>query len=149
MRALIQRVKEARVAIRDQVVGNIGVGLVVLLGITHEDAPRDADWLAEKICRLRIFPDDQGKMNRSAVEVSGELLVVSQFTLYGHVQRGLRPDFGRAAPASVARPLYEYFLDRCRRLAQDVQSGEFGADMDVVLTNWGPVTLWIDSERGH
>jgi D-tyrosyl-tRNA(Tyr) deacylase len=145
MRVVVQRVSEARVEVEGKTAGAIGRGLVVLLGVARTDAPADADYLAGKVTSLRIFPDEEGKMNRSVVEAGGELLVVSQFTLYGDCRRGRRPSFDLAAGAEQARTLYEYFLDACRNKGVPVRSGVFQAVMDVHLVNAGPVTLICES----
>ena len=147
MRAVIQRVTRARVMVEDRVVGEIGSGLLILLGITHDDAKEDADHLASKIIALRIFDDAEGKMNVSVKDAGGGLLIVSQFTLYGDVRRGLRPSWSDAAAPEVAEPLYEYFVDRCRKLIQPVATGSFRAMMQVELVNDGPVTLLLDSRK--
>jgi D-tyrosyl-tRNA(Tyr) deacylase len=126
-------------------IGEIGNGLLILLGITHDDSKEDADYLASKIVSLRIFNDAEGKMNISVKDVGGGLLVVSQFTLYGDVRRGLRPSWSDAAVPEVAEPLYEYFVDRCRKLIEPVATGSFRAMMQVELVNDGPVTLVVDS----
>lgn len=145
MRALIQRVSSASVKIDQESQARIGPGLLVFLGITHADSQTDAEWLAGKVSRLRIFGDDSGKMNRSLLDSDGEVLVVSQFTLYGDASRGNRPGFDQAALPVHAEPLYEAF---CRYLAQSglrVQTGRFAAHMEVSLTNDGPVTIWLES----
>ncbi|WP_020566870.1 D-aminoacyl-tRNA deacylase [Neolewinella persica] len=148
MRALIQRVSSASVTIAGQVSGEIGPGLLVLLGIEEADAQEDIDWLSGKISRLRIFGDDEGLMNRSVVDVDGGLLVVSQFTLYGSTKKGNRPSFIRSAKPPVAIPLYETFVKTLSFTAlRPVATGEFGADMQVALVNDGPVTIWIDSKN--
>lgn len=144
MRAVVQRTSEARVRIQGRVVGEIGRGLVVLVGFAEGDGEEAGEWLAGKLPALRIFPDDEGRMNRSLEEVEGELLVVSQFTLYGDVTRGRRPSFVGAASGEEAGALYESFLDRCREGTVPVASGEFGARMVVELVNDGPVTLIIE-----
>jgi D-tyrosyl-tRNA(Tyr) deacylase len=146
MRAVIQRVKRAAVQIGGETVGSIGPGMLILLGITHGDKAADAQWLAEKIVGLRIFEDAQGKMNRDLTEVGGKLLVVSQFTLYGDCQKGRRPSFVAAARPEEAIPLYEEFLAAARRLGVEVQTGQFGAEMQVELINDGPVTLLLERE---
>lgn len=143
MRAVIQRVKHSRVTVAGEVVGEIGVGLLVLLGVRTGDTEADAQWLADKIVGLRIFEDDQGKMNRSLVDVGGAALVVSQFTLYGDCQKGRRPSFIEAARPEVAEPLYHRFSDLIRAHGVRVANGRFGADMQVELLNDGPVTLII------
>lgn len=145
MRAVIQRVKRARVTVEDLTVGEIGSGLLILLGITHDDTKTDAEYLASKIVALRIFDDADGKMNVSVKEAGGGLLVVSQFTLYADVRRGLRPSWSNAAPPEVAGPLYEYFVEQCRKLIEPVETGSFRAMMEVELVNDGPVTLLLDS----
>jgi D-tyrosyl-tRNA(Tyr) deacylase len=147
MRAIVQRVTRASVTIDSEVVGQISVGLVVLLGITHDDTNEDADYLAHKITSLRIFDDLEGRMNKSIREVHGGLLVVSQFTLYGDVRRGLRPSWSDAAPPEVAEPLYEYFVNECRRYASPVATGSFRKMMQVELVNDGPVTIMLDSRK--
>ena len=145
MRAVVQRVGEARVEVEGRVVGAIGRGLLVLVGIAREDTPRDAEYLAEKIAGLRIFPDEEGKMNRSVREVGGAILVVSQFTLYGDTRKGRRPSFDRAAPPEQARSLYEYFVEALRAKGLEVETGIFQAMMQVHLVNEGPVTLLCES----
>jgi D-tyrosyl-tRNA(Tyr) deacylase len=148
MRAVVQRVKNAQVSVEGRTVGAIGQGLVVLLGVGREDGEEDADYLAGKIAGLRIFADDQDRMNLSAADVRGEVLVISQFTLYGDVRRGKRPSFDDAAPPDRARALYEYFVERLRSLGVcKVATGEFQAMMDVSLTNAGPVTILLDSRK--
>ncbi|HEX6047208.1 MAG TPA: D-aminoacyl-tRNA deacylase [Pyrinomonadaceae bacterium] len=145
MRAVVQRVTRARVTVEDRTVGEIGNGLLILLGVTHQDTEDDADYLASKIVALRIFEDADGKMNVSVRDVGGGLLVVSQFTLYADTRRGLRPSWSDAAPPEVAEPLYKCFVDRCRKLIQPVETGSFRATMQVELVNDGPVTLILDS----
>jgi D-tyrosyl-tRNA(Tyr) deacylase len=147
MRAVVQRVTRARVTVDDQVVGEIGNGLVVLLGVAHDDTKADADYLAPKIASLRIFDDGDGKMNLSVKEIEGGLLVVSQFTLYGDVRRGLRPSWSEAAPPEVAEPLYEYFVESSRKLVARVATGSFRKTMQVELVNDGPVTIMLDSRK--
>jgi D-tyrosyl-tRNA(Tyr) deacylase len=144
MRAIVQRVSQARVIIDGAVVGQIGKGLLVLLGVTHQDTPEHAQWLADKIAGLRIFPDNEGKMNRDVAEAGGALLVVSQFTLYGDCRKGRRPSFVEAAPPPVAIPLYEAFLNAVRGHGLPTEAGRFGAMMQVELTNDGPVTLILE-----
>src|SRR5947208_1553726 len=146
MRAVVQRVTRAGVVIAGETVGEISAGLVVLLGVTHNDTPEQARWLAEKIVGLRIFNDADGKMNRDLVEVSGAMLIVSQFTLYGDCRKGKRPSFIDAAAPSLAIPLYEAFINSVKALGIPVASGRFGADMKVELVNDGPVTLIVDSK---
>lgn len=145
MRAVVQRVSRAEVAVNGEIVGRIGRGLLVLLAVAPQDTPERADWLAEKLVTLRIFPDDAGKMNHGLLEVGGEVLVVSQFTLYGECQKGRRPSFVRAAPPAVAEPLYRHFIDACRLLGVKAESGRFAEDMQVSLTNDGPVTLIVEA----
>jgi D-tyrosyl-tRNA(Tyr) deacylase len=148
MRALIQRVSSASVTITGQVSGDIGPGLLILLGIEDADTQEDIDWLTGKISRLRIFGDEDGLMNKSVVDVDGGLLVVSQFTLYGSIKKGNRPSFIRSAKPPVAIPLYEAFVKTLSFTAlRPVATGEFGADMQVALVNDGPVTIWIDSKQ--
>jgi D-tyrosyl-tRNA(Tyr) deacylase len=146
MRAVVQRVRRARVLIGEEVAGEIGAGLLVLLGVTHTDTEADARWLAEKIVGLRIFGDDQGKMNRDVTEAGGAVLVVSQFTLYGDCSKGRRPSFIAAAPPPIAVPLYEAFINGIKALGIPAAAGRFGADMQVELVNDGPVTLIVDSK---
>jgi D-tyrosyl-tRNA(Tyr) deacylase len=147
MRAVVQRVKHAQVKIEDAIVGEIGVGLLVLLGVGAEDSQADADYLVKKIVELRIFEDEQGKMNLSLGDIGGEMLVVSQFTLYGDCRKGRRPSYSEAAPPEAANALYEYFVAEARTLCKKVATGQFQAMMDVVLSNNGPVTLLLDSKK--
>jgi len=147
MRAVLQRVTEARVEVAGRVAGEIGAGLLVLLGVARDDSAVDADYLAEKITNLRIFADAEGKMNRSLLDTSGAMLIVSQFTLYGDVRRGRRPSYSDAAEPEKANQLYEYFVDRVRGLALKVETGVFQAMMKVTLTNDGPVTILLDSRK--
>lgn len=147
MRAVVQRVTRARVSVHSETVGEIGKGLVVLLGVAVEDSARDADYLADKIVALRICDDAEGKMNLSVAETHGGLLVVSQFTLYGDVRRGLRPSWSDAAPPEIAEPLYELFVQKVRRTITDVATGSFRSMMQVELVNDGPVTILIDSRK--
>jgi D-tyrosyl-tRNA(Tyr) deacylase len=147
MRAVVQRVSRARVTVAEEMVGQIGHGLLVLLGIARDDTVAEAQWLADKIVGLRIFADAEGKMNRSLAEVGGEALVVSQFTLYGDCQKGRRPSFVDAAPPEVAIPLYENFLLAVRALGIPTATGRFGAMMQVELINDGPVTLIVESKK--
>ncbi len=144
MRAVLQRVRQARVRVGDEVTGEIDRGLLVLLGVTHGDTPEQARWLAEKIVGLRIFQDDEGKMNRDVSEAGGNVLVVSQFTLYGDCRKGRRPSFLDAAPPETAIPLYEEFIKAVRALGVHVATGRFGASMSVELVNDGPVTLIVE-----
>lgn len=145
MRAVIQRVTRARVSVDGAIVGEIGKGLVVLLGVARDDTKSDAEYLASKIVALRIFDDADGKMNVSVKDVGGGLLVVSQFTLYGDVRRGLRPSWSDAAPPEIAEPLYNEFVESSRKLIQPVETGSFRAMMQVELVNDGPVTLIVES----
>jgi D-tyrosyl-tRNA(Tyr) deacylase len=148
MRAVVQRVNEAHVSVGGQTVGAIGKGLLVFLGVGRDDNEGDADYLAEKIAGLRIFADEQDKMNRSAADLCAEVMVISQFTLYGDVRRGKRPSFSDAAPPDSARALYEYFVQRLSALGVSrVATGEFQAMMDVSLVNAGPVTILLDSRK--
>ena len=145
MRAVIQRVTRARVTVDGAVVGEIGKGLVVLIGVARDDTRNNADYLASKIVALRIFDDADGKMNVSVKDAGGGLLIVSQFTLYGDVRRGLRPSWSDAAPPEIAEPLYNYFVESSRKLIEPVETGSFRAMMQVELVNDGPVTLIVDS----
>jgi D-tyrosyl-tRNA(Tyr) deacylase len=147
MRAVVQRVSRARVTVGDEVTGEIAKGLLVLLGVGSNDAEKDADYLVEKILNLRIFEDAEDKMNLSLLDISGGLLVVSQFTLYGDTRRGRRPSFIDAAKPEEANRLYEYFVDQCRKQVNNVRTGRFQAMMDVELVNDGPVTIILDSEK--
>lgn len=147
MRAVVQRVTRAKVTVAGAIVGEIGNGLVVLLGVATDDTPRDVDYLTEKILALRICNDDQGKMNLSVKETGGSLLVVSQFTLYGDVRRGLRPSWSDAAPPEIAEPLYELFVQNVGRKLTNVATGSFRKMMQLELVNDGPVTILIDSRK--
>ena len=147
MRAVVQRVTRARVTVDDHRVGEIGNGLVVLLGIARDDTKLDAAYLAEKICALRIFDDEEGKMNLSVKDVNGGMLIVSQFTLYGDVRRGLRPSWIDAAAPEVAEPLYDFFVRQARTIISEVATGSFRAMMQVELVNDGPVTILLDSKK--
>ncbi|HEY2963756.1 MAG TPA: D-aminoacyl-tRNA deacylase [Pyrinomonadaceae bacterium] len=147
MRAVVQRVTRASVSVDGEIVGEIGRGLVVLLGVAHDDTKAEADYLAPKIASLRIFDDTEGRMNVSLKEIEGGLLVVSQFTLYGDVRRGLRPSWSDAAPPEVAEPLYEYFVESSRKLVAYVATGSFRKMMLVELVNDGPVTIMLDSQK--
>jgi len=147
MRAVVQRVTRASVTVAGETTGEIQQGLVVLLGVARDDSETHADYLAAKITALRIFDDEEGKMNLSLKDVGGGLLVISQFTLYGDVRRGLRPSWIDAAPPEKAEPLYEFFVAQVRRLVGQVATGKFGADMQVELVNDGPVTLVLDSRK--
>ncbi|HTS76111.1 MAG TPA: D-aminoacyl-tRNA deacylase [Bryobacteraceae bacterium] len=145
MRAVVQRVTAARVEVDGKVTGEIGAGLLALIGVTRSDSEKDAHFLAEKIVNLRIFADENGKMNRSLLESGGALLAVSQFTLYGDCRKGRRPSFDAAAPPEQARALYERFIDAVRAEGVRVETGIFQAHMSVSLTNDGPVTLLLES----
>jgi D-aminoacyl-tRNA deacylase len=147
MRAVVQRVSRAQVMVEEEIAGKIGRGLLVLLGVTHADSEADADYLADKIAGLRVFEDENGKMNLDTASVSGEVLVVSQFTLYGDVRRGKRPSFDAAAPPERARELYEYFADRIRATGLPCQTGRFQETMQLELVNDGPVTILLDSSK--
>lgn len=147
MRAVIQRVTRAQVTIEGRVSGKIEKGIVILLGVGREDSAEGAAYLAEKSANLRIFSDDQGKMNRSLLDIGGAALVVSQFTLYGDTSGGRRPGFSRAAPPEIANKLYEEFVAALRALAVRVETGIFQTDMHVELVNDGPVTILMDSEK--
>lgn len=147
MRVVLQRVSSARVTVAGRVTGEIGRGLVILQGIEAADTEADGEWLAQKIARLRIFPDEHGNMNRSVVDVGGEILLVSQFTLHASTAKGTRPSFNAAARPEHARPLHEAFTGQLgAALGRPVRTGEFGAMMEVALVNDGPVTLIIDSK---
>jgi len=148
MRAVLQRVDRASVSVAAQTISAIGKGLLVLLGVEKEDSQADADYLLDKILNLRIFEDEQGKMNRSLLEVGGELLVVSQFTLLADCLKGRRPSFTQAAAPAQAKALYESFLAAAAEKLQRVEGGEFQAMMKVELINDGPVTILLDSRKG-
>jgi D-tyrosyl-tRNA(Tyr) deacylase len=147
MRAIVQRVSRAQVAVDGEIVGEVGCGLLVFLGVTHADAEEDADYLADKIAGLRVFEDEDGKMNLDVAAVSGGILVVSQFTLYGDVRRGKRPSFDAAAPPEPARRLYEYFVACIRAAGLPCETGRFQEMMEVELVNDGPVTILLDSSK--
>ena len=146
MRLVLQRVTSASVNVQDRTVGSIGTGVLVFLGVSKLDTVSEADYLVEKLLGLRIFPDDEGKMNRSVVEANGALLIVSQFTLYGDCRRGRRPSFDEAAPPDQAKTLYDYFVECARRKSVPVETGVFQASMEVHIVNDGPVTFVIDSQ---
>ncbi len=148
MRLVVQRSKAAQVTVDGEVVGAIEQGLVLLVGVTHGDTEKDAKYLAEKAANLRIFEDEEGKMNRSLKEAGGAILSISQFTLYGDCSKGRRPSFIDAARPEEAEKLYDRFNALLREQGVQVETGRFGAMMDVSLTNWGPVTLIIDSPAG-
>ncbi len=147
MRAVIQRVSRAKVTVNGEVIGEIGRGLLVLLGVASEDFESDADYLVDKIIDLRIFEDADDRMNLSLADIAGEMLVVSQFTLYGDTRRGRRPSFIKAAPPERAIELYEYLVGRAKTRIDKVETGRFQAMMDVELVNDGPVTIILDSEK--
>jgi D-tyrosyl-tRNA(Tyr) deacylase len=147
MRAVVQRVSRAQVTVNGEIVGKIGLGLLVLLGVGRDDGEADATYLAEKIAGLRVFEDAQGKMNRSVHEVGGSVLAVSQFTLYGDVRRGKRPSFDAAAPPEKARQLYEFFVEQIRAAGLPCETGRFQEMMKVDLVNEGPVTILLDSQK--
>jgi D-tyrosyl-tRNA(Tyr) deacylase len=147
MRAVVQRVKHAQVKVNGQVTGKIDCGLLVFLGVTHRDLEADADYLADKIAGLRVFDDENGKMNLAVADVGRQILAVSQFALYGDVRRGKRPSFDAAAPPQRARELYEYFIQRIRAMGLHCETGWFQETMQVELVNDGPVTILIDSEK--
>ena len=147
MRAVVQRVTRAKVEVDGVTTGEIGNGLVVLLGVARDDTQADADYLAPKIVALRIFDDPEGRMNLSVKDIDGGLLVVSQFTLYGDVRRGLRPSWSDAAAPAIAEPLYNYFVESTRKLLGKVETGSFRKTMQVELINDGPVTILLDSRK--
>lgn len=148
MRAIIQRVSEARVKVDDKITGQIGIGLLVLLGIEEADTKKDLEWLAQKISKMRIFADEKGLMNKALNDINGQILLISQFTLFAETQRGNRPGFTRAAKSENAIPLYELMVNRLAELSnKKVEVGKFGADMKVSLVNDGPVTIIIDSKE--
>lgn len=147
MRAVVQRVLRSRVTVDGETVGEIGPGFMVLLGVSRDDTEADADYLAEKIAGLRVFDDEQGRVNRSLQDVGGAVLAVSQFTLYGDVRRGRRPGFDRAARPEQAEPLYQRFVAQLKARGLQVATGRFQTHMEVELVNDGPVTILVDSER--
>lgn len=147
MRAVVQRVAHASVAVDGTVLGKTGNGFMILLGVSDEDTEQIADRMADKICKLRIFVDENGKTNLSLADVGGELLVISQFTLYADCKKGNRPSFTKAGAPDRANELYEYFMKRCRQYVEVVERGQFGADMKVELLNDGPFTLMLDSSE--
>ncbi|MBL1280659.1 MAG: D-tyrosyl-tRNA(Tyr) deacylase [Fluviicola sp.] len=149
MKVVLQRITEASVSVDGAVIGEVAKGILVLLGIAHEDEKVDADWLVKKITDMRIFSDVDGKMNLSAKDINGEFLVISQFTLQASTKKGNRPSYIKAARPEVAIPLYEYFIEQLRKVSQaKVATGEFGADMQVSLVNDGPVTIVLDTKEG-
>ena len=143
----MQRVSRAQVVIDGEIAGQIGLGVLILLGVGHDDTEADANYLAEKIAGLRVFEDDSGKMNRSVQDIGGSVLAVSQFTLYGDVRRGKRPSFDSAAPPEKARHLYEFFVEQIRSTGLRCETGRFQEMMKVELVNEGPVTILLDSAR--
>jgi D-tyrosyl-tRNA(Tyr) deacylase len=147
MRAVVQRVSFAQVTVNEEIAGQIGLGLLVLLGVGRDDTEADATYLAGKIAGLRVFEDDQGKMNRSVLDVGGSVLAVSQFTLYGDARKGKRPSFDAAAPPEKARQLYEFFVEQIRAAGLRCQTGRFQETMKVELANEGPVTILLDSAK--
>jgi len=148
MRVLLQRVREARVEVEGRIVGEIGPGLLLFLGIGMEDSEQDIEWLGPKICSLRIFSDDEGLMNKSLLDNHGDILLVSQFTLFAQTKKGNRPGFTEAARPPFAVPLYQKFQKALEKIIQKpISTGIFGADMQVQLLNDGPVTIWIDSRN--
>jgi D-tyrosyl-tRNA(Tyr) deacylase len=147
MKVVLQRAKNASVSVDSEIKGKIDKGLMLLVGVTHEDAEKDADYLAEKIINLRIFEDENGKMNLSLKDTEGSILSISQFTLYGDTKKGRRPNFMEAAKPDHAQKMYDYFNDKIRSFGINVETGVFGAMMDVAFTNDGPVTLILDSKE--
>ena len=147
MRAVVQRVRHASVHIDNNTTGQIGYGLVVLLGIRTDDTTRDLQWMADKTVNLRIFEDDEGKMNRSLADINAEMLIVSQFTLYGDCRKGRRPGYSSAAPPEIAEPIYDRFIEEIKSRGIKTATGTFRAMMEIELVNDGPVTLLLDSEK--
>ena len=147
MRAVVQRVASSRVTVDERVTGEVKKGLLVLLGVTHDDTSKDVDYMVDKVTNLRIFEDDNDKMNLSLKDIGGEVMAVSQFTLYGDARKGRRPSFSDAARPDVANPLYEEFVEKLRAQGITVGTGEFGAHMMVELTNDGPVTILLESKK--
>ncbi len=145
MKLVIQRVKNAKVEVEGKVTGKIEQGFLVLLGVTHDDTKEKADYLVKKLCNLRVFEDENGKMNLDIKKINGKLLIVSQFTLYANCKDGNRPSFIEAAKPEIANELYEYFCKKCQEKEIEVQTGIFGADMQVSLTNDGPVTIILEN----
>ena len=144
MRLLVQRVKEANVEVNNNIIGEIENGFLVFIGITHEDTEKEAEYLSNKLCNLRIFEDEQGKMNLSIKDVKGKLLIVSQFTLYANCEKGNRPSFSDAGNPGMANELYEYFCKKCEEKGIEIRKGIFGEDMKVGLINDGPVTIMLE-----
>ncbi len=148
MRVLLQRVSEAAVKIEEEIVGEIQQGILILVGIEHEDSTEDADWLVQKIVNLRIFSDENEKMNLSTADIGGRFLVISQFTLHASTKKGNRPSFIKAARPEQAIPLYTYFVSELGAISETkIETGNFGSDMKVSLINDGPVTIWMDSKN--
>lgn len=148
MRVVVQRVNKASVTIENEIVGQINEGLMILVGIENEDAKEDANWLSKKICNLRIFDDENGVMNKSLLDVKGNILTISQFTLHAKTKKGNRPSYIAAAKPDISVPLYEYFVDQLRsESGANVETGKFGAHMEVALVNDGPVTILIDTKN--
>ena len=147
MRAVVQKVSSSKVTVDEEVIGQINHGLLVLLGVTHDDTSKDVDYMVDKVTNLRIFEDEDEKMNLSLKDVGGEILAVSQFTLYGDARRGRRPSFSDAARPEVANPLYEEFVENIKKQGINVGTGKFGAHMMVDLTNDGPVTILLESRK--
>lgn len=147
MKAVIQRVSQAEVRVNAKRIGAIGKGILIFIGISKKDTPEDADYLVKKIVQLRMFEDDEGKMNLSAIDVGGELLAISQFTLYGNCRKGRRPSFDKAADPQKGEELYDYFVSELRKQNLKVETGQFQAMMDVDLVNDGPVTFILQSEK--
>lgn len=147
MRVVVQRVKKASVSVDQDIVGEIGQGLLVFLGVGEEDGSEDLDYIVDKVTGLRIFQDEDDKMNLSISQIDGEILVISQFTLYGDVRKGRRPSFSKSAAPEIAEKYYKEFIDKVKEKGIKVESGIFGADMDVSLINDGPVTILLDSDK--
>lgn len=147
MRAVVQRVASAKVEVAEQITGQIGHGLLVLIAVHEQDTEKDIQWMADKLLALRLFNDEEGKMNLSCQEIGGELLVVSQFTLYGDCRKGRRPSYSHSAPVQLAEPMYHKFVERLKTSGLKVQEGVFQAHMQVSLVNDGPVTVVVDSPR--
>lgn len=147
MRAVVQKVSSSKVTVDEEIVGQINQGLLVLLGVTHDDTSKDVDYMVDKVTNLRIFEDTEGKMNLSLKDVGGEVLAVSQFTLYGDARKGRRPSFSNAARPEVANPLYKEFVEKVKKQGINVGTGQFGAHMMVDLTNDGPVTILLESRK--
>lgn len=147
MRAVVQRVNSSHVVVDGEVIGKIGFGINILLGISNDDTLEDVNYVKDKVLNLRIFEDENGKLNKSLMDVNGELIIISQFTLYGDCRKGRRPSFIKALGGNEAKILYEEFINQCKLVIPNVQTGEFGADMEVFIENNGPVTLLIDSKK--